>query len=787
MTKLTTHRRKYCGDGPARRIDAGACATGIHNRDSGLIRPFARSLVAAAVCLPFCAATAQTTSEHEPFMEEITIVGDREYALIVTGAAHVISREELEQFEYSDIQRMIRRIPGISVQVEDGYGLRPNLGIRGVATERSARITLLEDNVLIAPAPYSAPSAYYFPTAGRMSAIEVLKGPAAIAQGPYTIGGAVNLVSTPVPSSPTRSLMAEYGDNNTYRVHGIAGSTGENGFGYLLEAHQWFSDGFQQVDRGGNSGLDVKDYTVKLAFAPESSPHRVELKLQFADQESNQSYLGLTDRHFGQTPLRRYGVSALDRIATNHDQAILRYNYSPSDRLSVSVTAYNNEHARNWFKTEGLDFNGSDSAAQIAARSWSSIVTAINLNQRFFGLTPAELSAVLDGSRDTEPGSILIRANNRSYFSRGIEVRGEWIADWGTVNHTLEAGVRIHEDQEDRLQRASSYSQVGGNLQLDDPGAWGNAGNRIQRADAVAVYLRDRIEIGRFTIAPGFRFEDIEQGRIRYETRHGRTDDPASRAQANLRDSRENLTSVVLPGVGLLYRLNEDTVLLGGVHKGFTAPSNAEGVREESALNWELGLRSFRDRFSLEAVAFLSDYDNLLGECTASSGTECEIGDAFNGDAATVRGLELVASTGWMLAGSLHVPATLAYTYTDGTFDTDVADTRFFGNVSAGDPLPYIPEHQWHAVTGLESGQWAIHVSANHVAEICVHSSCGAFERTDESLTFDLAAHFALGESTQLFGRVENIGNQAWIMSRQPYGARPSKSRTISMGIKLDF
>ena len=58
-----------------------------------------------------------------------------------------------------------------------------------MATERSGRIILLEDNILIASAPYSAPSAYYFPKIGRMSAIEVVKGPAAITQGLYTIGG----------------------------------------------------------------------------------------------------------------------------------------------------------------------------------------------------------------------------------------------------------------------------------------------------------------------------------------------------------------------------------------------------------------------------------------------------------------------------------------------------------------------------------------------------------------------------------------------------------------------
>ena len=77
----------------------------------------------------------------------MTIVGTREDLSQLTGSAQVIDTADIERFAYSDIQRLIRQVPGVSVQIEDGYGLRPNLSIRGVATERSSRITLMEDGV----------------------------------------------------------------------------------------------------------------------------------------------------------------------------------------------------------------------------------------------------------------------------------------------------------------------------------------------------------------------------------------------------------------------------------------------------------------------------------------------------------------------------------------------------------------------------------------------------------------------------------------------------------------
>jgi len=716
--------------------------------------------------------------ERDNSIEEVTIIGSREQALRLAGSAHYIGSDKLAQFAYSDIQRIAREVPGVSIQIEDGYGLRPNIGIRGVATERSGRITLLEDNVLIAPAPYSAPSAYYFPTVGRLSAIEVVKGPAAITQGPYTIGGALNMVSTPIPTEMSGNIITETGEDSTYRVHATYGGRSESGFGYLLETHQWLSDGFQDIDRSNNNtGLDVEDYTIKLSYAPSNSAHGIELKLQSTEQSSNQSYLGLTDRDFDNNAFRRYGLSARDNIKTEHEQQILRYSYYISDSLDVSVTAYNNEHQRDWLKTEGIDFYGSSNAEDFDRTSWADVIQAINSGTTLGGLNPDQLQSILDGSSDTASGSIQLRSNNREYFSRGVQVGLNWNGMIGNSAHDLEFGIRLHEDEEDRLERNSNYSQSNGALALDDFGILGNAGNRVQEARALAIHIHDNIQLGDWTLSPGLRYENIKQKRTRF----------AGGALRTFRDARQNDTQVFLPGLGILYQVNDSLSVLGGAHKGFTAPSNSPNVNEETAINYELGFRYQNDALSTELIGFMSDYDNILGECTASSGSDCTIGDAFNGDAATVTGLELLVRANLARGSSYKIPVSLSYTLIHGEFDSDIADTDFFGSVSKGDPLPYLPENQLLVSVGFEKNNWAAYVSGNYVDEVCVRASCGAFEKTDDTFTVDISANYQFNRALNVYARVENLTSEEDILGRQPYGARPNKDRTVTVGVRFNF
>ena len=718
-------------------------------------------------------------------LENVTIFGTAPSARDVAGGANAVTPDDLEAFVTTDVQRALRRVPGVSLQIEDGWALRPNISIRGTASERSSRVTLMEDSVLIAPAPYAAPSAYYFPTFGRINAVEVLKGPASITQGPYTVGGAVNLKSTPIPDENRGFLRSEFGSDATWRVHGWYGGGGARSR-YLVETHQWSSDGFQSIDRSdARTGFDKQDYLVKLSFESDAaSPtyQQFAIKLQYSEEESQQTYLGLTDADFSNSALRRYGASGLDEMQNEHSQIVLSWRLETQSGIGLTLTGYDNDTERAWYKTEGLDPDGSGSPEAFRRTSWANVIAAVNRGESLGGYTADELQAILHGA-DTDEGSIQLRNNAREYRSRGLQLVLDGKITGRRAMHNLQAGLRYHEDDEDRLQRNDNYQQLGGQLVLNALGLEGNAGNRIQSAEAWSAYVYDRIEWTDLTLTPGLRYENIDLSRIRWRTDSA---DPSSRDPDNFRDTRENKIDIWLPGVGALYRLSDTLRVVAGVHKGFATPTNAPGVDPEESINYELGLRHESSLGNLEALLFFNDYDNLVGICTNSSGGDCTPGDAFNGKGVSVPGLELSYDATFQAGAGWQVPLQVVYTWMKAEFQSDF-DSDFFGPVSKGDRVPYVPENQLWTSLGLLRGPWSFFVSANYTDSVCTKASCGAFEKSESAMIFDLAAHYRLGERWEVFGVIENLADELFVAARTPYGARPNKPRSFTAGLKVDF
>ena len=297
---------------------------------------------------------------NEVVLEARVIFGSKFVARNRTGSSYYISPEEIEKFNYTDVSRVLRAVPGVNVVEEDGFGLRPNISLRGTSPERSAKITLMEDGVLIAPAPYSAPAAYYFPTIARMQAVEVLKGSSQVQYGPYTTGGAINMLSTEVPESFGAFLNTSYGSFQSARLHAQFGDSRKN-FGYAIEYLNYSSDGFKNLDGGGDTGFNKNDLVAKFRVNtnPEAKVRQaLELKFQYADEDSDETYLGLTQDDFEAEPFRRYAGSQEDLMTTEHVQFTLTHTLDFSENFRISTVAYRNDFKRNWYKLDYLTLNG---------------------------------------------------------------------------------------------------------------------------------------------------------------------------------------------------------------------------------------------------------------------------------------------------------------------------------------------------------------------------------------------------------------------------------------------
>jgi Fe(3+) dicitrate transport protein len=746
--------------------------------------PFATPILASDASQTAEAATpapaegpleSSNARQQTVLFEQLTIVGGAENVDNVPGSAHYISEAELERQDYTDIHRILRQIPGVNIQEEEGFGLRPNIGMRGTGVERSQKVTLMEDGVLIAPAPYSAPAAYYFPTAGRMEAVEVRKGSTSIIQGPYTTGGAINLISTSIPYQLGGRFEVTAGEYGTGRAHLSVGNSSER-IGWLLETFQLRSDGFKRMDGGAETGFDLNDYVGKIRFNSSSSSttqQALELKLGYVTQNGDETYLGLTDGDFALTPFRRYAGSQADSIDTEHEQIQLRHFLSRSASWDLTTTAYRNDFFRNWYKLDS-----------VGGVSISSLLDNPSNHE--------QLMATMRGERDDEEGSFNLRNNRRDYYSMGIQsVAAIRLGNPTGIAHQIELGVRYHEDEEDRFQEDDRWGMKDGQMFLVRKGQPGTNANRIGSAEAVAVFVQDTISMGRLTVTPGLRFETIEFTRVDF----GKNDPGRTGTSVNV---RENAVEAWVPGLGVSYELSPEWRVFGGVHRGFAPPGPGADARTrpEQSINYETGVRWAANRFSSQIVGFYNDYSNLLGRDTLSSGGS-GTGDLFNGGEVEVKGVEASFESDLMrmfrgTSGTVYAPLRLAYTWTDATFATSF-ETNFedWGPaVAAGDRLPYLPRQQWSLGGGLDSERWRAYANLSFTDEMLTEPGQGDIPdtaRTDDYMTLDLSGEIAVWRNLRATAQLRNATDETYIVARRPAGVRPGMPRTLLLGVRWAF
>lgn len=712
----------------------------------------------ALVALPAQAEDAEEERDDDVGVE--IIVKDKLGAPRVAGSAQTVDEESLERFEYDDVERILTtQVAGVSTRGEDGFGLRPNIGIRGANSDRSAKITLMEDGVLLAPAPYAAPAAYYFPMSTRMVGLEVFKGPAATRHGPQTVGGAINLLTRGVPDAPVARLDMAGGLRRTARLHGYAG-TGTDRAGVVLEGVHLRSDGFKELDTGGPTGFGRSELMLKSRLEL-SGTQALDLKLGYARERSDETYIGLSAGDLRATPYRRYAASDLGLMEWQRTQAELGWSARLSRQLQLRTVAYHHFLSRQWRKFN--HFGGPVDVHALLQEDPSDGQGAVYM-------------AILRGEEDSASADqqLWIGTNDRRYHAYGVQSDLRWTVVGDTVESVFETGVRLHADDVLRLHTEDPYDMRGGRPQRA-------TGDRVTTTDsdaaarALALHAHEDLGIGRVHLLPGARLEVVQTS---LQDAGGPAPEPITR-------------STVLPGGGLLVEVVDWMDLFAGSYRGFSpvAPGQPEEIEPEVSWNSEAGARASGAAGRLELVGFLNQYRNIVGACTFSGGcTDDTVDDQFNGGAARILGIEALGGTTVMLPGAFSLPLSATYTFTQAQFQTSF-ESGFpqFGEVRRGDYLPYLPQHQASAQLALAHPRFDLGLGMSARSGMLDRAGIFPVKESDVPalVLLDASARVWATDWLQLYTTATNLTGETATTSWRPMGARPTAPFQLMVGVKV--
>ncbi|MCE2960488.1 MAG: TonB-dependent receptor family protein [Akkermansiaceae bacterium] len=695
-------------------------------------------------------------------LEPLKVVGSEEELFKLLGSGAFVGAKEISEGGHTDIGKILAKVPGVYVRDEDGYGNFPNISLRGADGTRSEKLTVMEDGILTAPSPYSAPAAYYSPKPARMSGIEVLKGSSQVRYGPHTTGGVINYLSTEIPDEQKFYSRTTYGTDNTFFNHTWFGDTEETKvgkIGYLLEMHGQISDGFRKVD-GSNqdTGFDLVEPMLKMFWEPNTAlKQRIEFKVGYSDMDSSESYTGLTESDLAANPDRRYTATQFDQFTSEHWRTYAKWIAEPSDALRLESALYYNQFSREWDKLDQV--NG----------------TALHQ-----ALLNPGLVNVLNG---TAPGTIRTTNNLRDHEGYGWQNQANFKFETGEITHDLAAGIRFHYDRQDANRLRSTYIADGvGNFTLGAPGAL--TFNGISETFATAVFVEDEIKIGKLTLRPGVRYEWLDMDF---------TNSSGTQFSGN-----ENLFTA---GIGSSYDLTDNSTLFSGIYQGVAAPGPESylvtGTENEESLGFELGYRYRKDSFNAEIIGFLTDFSQLISTDAGFGFTNT----SQNAGEAQVYGLESIVQYdpgvehGLAFGLPMYVSATYTVAeFTGGNLVAGGGDGVYAG-ARDGNEIPYIPELKLAAGIGVSGEKWEVRLDASYMG-----STWGSGFNDDANLTpsirdgkipalllFDLTADYQVNDNFKLLAGVLNVFDEREIVSRIPEGPRANAPRMIFGGIEVNF
>ncbi|CAE80441.1 TonB-dependent receptor [Bdellovibrio bacteriovorus] len=681
-------------------------------------------LYIAAVTSTAFAQEAPATSPDVVNLPTIQVLSERQEEVLKTpGAVTVVTQDELKKNKPTSAQDAVKRTAGANVIEAEGVAY---IGMRGLSPDGSRKVLLLEDGAPLALGPYIDSSAYYAPIVERMERIDIRKGSSSLAFGPSTIGGVINYL-TKNPTKDHGNAVTLTGGSRDYKALLIEGSSVKDGTGLLLNI--FAKDGNGSRD---NSHFKTQDVLVKYGGALSDKSY-IGIKLSHYKSEAQLTYLGLTQKLYEEDPYQNPAKD--DILYINRYEMNLTHDYQINGDSRLATLFYVNQTARDWWRQ---NFS-KDGAGNIS-------MTAGN------------------------------KGRNRTFDVAGIDSR--YFLNWnaGEVTNDLQVGLRLHtEDMRNVEVKGATSTSRSGVIDTDDK----------RFADAQTLYAENAFNLERWTITPGVRIESYRQSRMIYR-----------KSSADFNQGSATRNTEYLGGMGAAYELTKQEFLFAGVHQGFAPPrvqdsidNNGQAVdlSAERSVNVELGYRSQRDNFQMEAALFQLDFSNQLIQATESGGASSTL---TNGGKTLHQGLELSTRYSPEFDRSLIIDVNATYLPVAKFNSTRIISSEDRN----GNRLPYAPEYMFNAALGYKRQAWFTQLQYAFVseqyadAENTVEGSVDGMRGVLPAYgLFHLTGEYQATRDLTLELSVRNLADTTYIASRAPQGIFPGMRRTAFLGLKTEF
>lgn len=682
---------------------------------------------------------------------DVEIIGSAPSALQrIPGSGTIIPSAVLAQSHPISTNEVLRKVPGIFIREEDGFGIRPNIGIRGLFPTRSTKVLLLEDGVPFSIAPYGDPASYYHPPVHRFNRIEVLKGSGQILFGPQTIGGVINYITPQPPSSPTGSIKVMSGNRDF--LYGQLNYGGRwNGIGVLADYSRK-----QGLLARENSSTTVQDINAKVSYQP-SVASSLSLKLNLYDEASNVTYAGLTTIEYEENPFQNQFKD--DWLYFQRFGSHLVYDHALNDGLFLLTTnVYGYYITRDWWR------QGNNSGT----------------NSTNPGNAPG-VRTVLNPTRND--------GRNREYTVFGIDPRIRMNHSSFGLRQETDFGMRAHFEEQKRLQIEGNGPTAREGILRED---------NLRKTQAFSVFVQDRVFFtDNLILSGGVRLENVNYTRT--NNLNGATGDA-------------KLTELI-PGIGISYNPTQSMTLFAGVHRGFAPPrvedviSNSDGssidLDAEKSWSYEVGVRSsWFDRLFVDLTVFQMDFENQIIPASLAGGSGTTL---TNAGQTMHRGVELKSvyeipfgSTTATMSDELNdgVTLDLAFTYLpEAKYEGARASVINPAVSVTGNRLPYSPENtltfgvKYANPIGLDLRVEVVRIADQFADDLNTIEPTpnGRQGLLPASTVWNLTANYLIKPfGLTVFSSLKNATNEVFIVDRSR-GILPSMPRLIQLGARWDF